>query len=117
MDVDAVALDCAAQNLRALKTACSVHTHWIDATRENMPGGMDVILLNPPFHKDKADLVALGQAMIMAAQRSMQPAGSLFLVANRHLPYELLLYQSFEQVRTLFDGDGFKVIRCDGVQK
>jgi len=122
VDVDAVALDCAAQNLQGLNLQAqrggrSVQTHWMDATQEKMPGGMDVILLNPPFHRDKADLVSLGQAMIMAAKRSMQLSGSLFLVANRHLPYELLLYQNFEQVNTLFDGDGYKVIRCDGVQK
>jgi 16S rRNA (guanine1207-N2)-methyltransferase len=122
VDVDAVALDCAAQNLQGsnLKVTMgerSVQTHWMDATRESMPKGMDVILLNPPFHRDKADLVSLGQAMIIAAKHSLQQAGSLFLVANRHLPYELLLYENFEQVSTLFDGEGYKVIRCDGVQE
>jgi len=117
VDVDAVAVDCAQQNLAAFNAsgACSVHTHWLDATREKMPGKMDVILLNPPFHKDKADLVSLGQSMIEAAARSMQPQGSLFLVANRHLPYEFLLYDTFEQVSVLFEGEGYKVIRCDGV--
>jgi len=115
VDVDAVALDCAARNLQDLQTTCSVHTHWLDATRERMPGGMDVVLMNPPFHKDKADIIALGQAMIKAARSSLKSSGSLFLVANRHLPYELLLYQSFEQVSALFEGEGYKVMRCDGV--
>jgi len=117
VDVDAAAVDCAAQNLHSLETACSVHTHWLDATQERLPEGMDVVLMNPPFHKDKADLVALGQAMIRAAQRSMHRQGSLFLVANRHLPYELLLNQSFERMRTLFEGEGYKIIRCDGVSR
>ena len=117
VDVDAVAVGCAAQNLRSLGSACSVHTHWLDATQERLPEGLDVVLMNPPFHKDKADLVALGQAMIMAAQRSLHRQGSLFLVANRHLPYELLLDQSFERVSTLFEGDGYKIIRCDGVSR
>ena len=115
VDVDAVAVDCAAQNLRSLASACCVHTHWLDATQERLPEGLDVVLMNPPFHKDKADLVALGQAMIMAAQRSLHRQGSLFLVANRHLPYELLLDQSFERVSTLFEGGGYKIIRCAGV--
>jgi len=117
VDVDAAAVDCAAQNLRSLASAFSVHTHWLDATQERLPEGMDVVLMNPPFHKDKADLVALGQAMIMAAQRSMHRQGRLFLVANRHLPYELLLDQSFERVSTLFEGGGYKVIRCDGASR
>lgn len=117
VDVDALAVDCAAQNLQQLDTKGCVHTHWLDATQERLPEGMDVVLMNPPFHKDKADLVTLGQAMIMAAQRSMQAEGSLFLVANRHLPYELLLYQSFERVSTLFEGGGYKILRCDGVSQ
>jgi len=117
VDVDAVAVECARQNLQAAQAACSVHVHWLDATREGLPGNMDVVLLNPPFHRDKADLVSLGQAMILAAQRSMHQAGNLFLVANRHLPYELLLYQSFEQVSCLFEGEGYKVMRCDGVAR
>jgi len=116
VDVDAVAVDCAAQNLQGVNAACSVQTHWMDATRERLPGPMDVVLLNPPFHRDRADLVSLGQAMITAAQRSLQPAGSLFLVANRHLPYELELYQGFAQVRALFEGQGYKVLHCTGVQ-
>jgi len=117
VDVDAVAVECAQQNLAALSLAKGVHvqTHWLDATREKMPGNMDVVLLNPPFHKDKADLVSLGQSMIEAAARSMQPQGSLFLVANRHLPYEFLLYDTFESVLPLFEGEGYKIIRCDGV--
>jgi len=119
VDVDAVAVDCAAKNLAALESgkACSVHTHWLDATREKMPGNMDVILLNPPFHKDKADLVSLGQSMIEAAARSMQQQGSLFLVANRHLPYEFLLYDTFETVNLLYQGEGYKIIRCDGIRE
>lgn len=117
VDVDAMAVDCTAQNLAALDLGrrCSVHTHWLDATREKMPGNMDVVLLNPPFHKDKADLVSLGQAMIGAAARSLQQQGSLLLVANRHLPYEFQLYDTFEAVNLLYEGEGYKIIRCDGV--
>ncbi|MDQ6987476.1 MAG: methyltransferase [Mariprofundaceae bacterium] len=118
VDVDATALHCAQQNLRDFSDAhADIHicTHWLDATREALPGGLDVVLMNPPFHKDRADCVALGQAMIKAAMCSLKPAGRLLLVANRHLPYELALYQGFDRVQTLFEGDGYKVMQCDGV--
>jgi len=118
VDVDAMAVHCAEQNLRDFSdTHADVHicTHWLDATREALPGNLDVVLMNPPFHKDRADCVALGQAMIAAAMRSLKPAGRLLLVANRHLPYELALYQGFDFVQTLFEGDGYKVMQCDGV--
>jgi len=114
VDVDATAVRCAQQNLSDF-SGVHVYTHWLDATRESLPGGLDVVLMNPPFHKDRADCVALGQAMIAAAMRSLKPAGRLLLVANRHLPYELELYQGFDCVQTLFEGDGYKVMQCDGV--
>jgi len=115
VDVDALALSCAQQNLKAFD-GVHIYSHWLDASSEKLPGGMDVILMNPPFHKGHADAVALGQAMISAAARSLKPSGSLFLVANRHLPYELLIYQTFESVRSLFDGKGFKVMHCEGLK-
>jgi len=114
VDVDATALHCAQDNLRDFSDVL-ICTHWLDATREALPGNLDVVLMNPPFHKDRADCVALGQAMIAAAMRSLKPAGRLLLVANRHLPYELELYQGFDCVQTLFEGDGYKVMQCDGV--
>ncbi len=114
VDVDAVAVHCAQQNLSAFSDV-HLYMHWLDATREALPGGLDVVLMNPPFHKERADCVALGQAMIAAAMRSLKPAGRLLLVANRHLPYELELYQGFDCVQSLFEGDGYKVMQCDGV--
>ncbi|MDX8391343.1 MAG: methyltransferase [Mariprofundaceae bacterium] len=114
VDVDASALACAQQNLQKFGDV-HVHTHWLDATREILPGDLDVILLNPPFHKQRSDCVSLGQEMIRAAVQSLKYTGRLFLVANRHLPYELLLYQSFDRVQMLFEGDGYKVMQCDGV--
>lgn len=117
VDTDATALDCAQQNLQELITTCSVQTHWLDATRERLPADMDVVLLNPPFHRDKAELVSLGRAMIGVAQQSLQPAGSLFLVANRHLPYEMSLSRLFKRIDTLFEAEGYKVMRCHAVKR
>jgi 16S rRNA (guanine1207-N2)-methyltransferase len=117
VDADAMALDCAMQNLQELHTTCGVQTHWLDATRERLPVGMGVVLLNPPFHRDKAELVCLGKSMIEAAQQSLQPDGSLFLVANRHLPYETSLSRLFERIDTLSESEGYKVMRCHAVKR
>lgn len=117
VDVDAMALDCALGNLKALQTTCSLQTHWLDATRERLPANMDIVLLNPPFHRDKAEAVCLGQDMIVAAQQSLQPSGRLFLVANRHLPYETSLSRLFNQVDTLSETGGYKVMHCHGVRR
>ncbi len=117
VDVDAAALDCAMQNLQGVQATCRVRTHWLDATRECLPAGLDLVLLNPPFHRDKAELVGLGLDMIGAAQHSLQPDGSLFLVANRHLPYEKSLCGLFEYINLLSEAEGYKVMHCQGVRR
>ena len=45
-----------------------------------------------------------------AAAEALKPGGRLWLVANRHLPYEQTLNERFGEVRVAGERDGFKVI-------
>jgi 16S rRNA (guanine1207-N2)-methyltransferase len=72
----------------------------------------DVIVSNPPFHQGRADQPELGQAFIVAAANALAPNGHLWLVANRHLPYEAVLTAHFSTVRSVIVQDGFKVIEA-----
>lgn len=76
----------------------------------------DAIVSNPPFHQGRADLPELGRAFIVRAAEALVPQGRLWLVANRHLPYESTLAAHFEQVRTVVMEEGFKVIEARGVR-
>jgi 16S rRNA (guanine1207-N2)-methyltransferase len=42
----------------------------------------------------------------------MQPAGTLWLVANRHLPYATVLGQCFRSVEDVGGDGSFRVIRA-----
>jgi 16S rRNA (guanine1207-N2)-methyltransferase len=75
-----------------------------------------VIVSNPPFHQGRADLPELGRAFIASAADALVPDGRLFIVANRHLPYEAVLAARFRDVRTLATQEGFKVIEAAGVK-
>jgi len=88
--------------------------HWHDVTR-GLPRRYDAIVSNPPFHQGRADLPELGRAFIDAAANALLPHGRLWLVANRHLPYEATLAARFNEVRTVVTQDGFKVIEARGV--
>ena len=86
---------------------------WTDLSHPDTKlGPFDAILLNPPFHAGTHALPALGQAIITTAAQSLKPGGKLYLVANRHLPYEKTLAALFEQVDVLADEDGFKAFVC-----
>ncbi len=89
--------------------------HWHDV-RSGLPHRYDAIISNPPFHQGRADQPELGQSFIAAAANALKPGGNLWLVANRHLPYEQTLGARFNNVRTVIGEHGFKVFNASGAR-
>ena len=104
IDIDRRAITAARHNLEDARIAF----HWADA-RKIQATGLDFIVMNPPFHEDGVEDKALGQAFVQRAQQMLRDGGLLWLVANRHLPYETLLTGAFSSVTLRADGNGFKV--------
>ena len=71
----------------------------------------DVVWCNPPFHVGKEVRLDLSQAFVRAAHRLLKPGGTLWLVANRALPYETYL-DGWSASETLAVEGGFKVLRA-----
>lgn len=110
VESDARALDCARVNVSDPRAAF----HWADATRP-LPGlRADIVVTNPPFHQGRAAQPALGAAFIAAAAQMLNPGGALWLVANRHLPYEATLALSFRAVEEIAGTGAFKLFRATG---
>jgi 16S rRNA (guanine1207-N2)-methyltransferase len=113
-EADARALALAERNLASLAQArgLPVHCHWQDVTA-GVPGNFDAIVCNPPFHAQRRqECPDLGRAFIAAAAQALRPGGQLWLVANRHLPYEQALVRGFGRVEPVIQRDGFKVVRA-----
>ncbi|WP_397542544.1 methyltransferase [Roseovarius salis] len=108
VEADFAALACARRNVLDGRA----RFHWEDATRWQPPAKLDTVITNPPFHTGRSPDPALGQAFIRAAARMLAPKGQLFLVANRHLPYESELTRQFADVGEM-DGDTrFKLLHA-----
>ena len=73
---------------------------------------LDAVVMNPPFHTGREADPALGAAFIRAARRMLAPDGALWLVANRHLPYDAVLWDCFLEVRDVAGDSGFRVIQA-----
>ncbi len=87
--------------------------HWADATRWQPPAPLGAVVMNPPFHAGRRADPGLGRAFIAAAARMLAPAGVLYMVANRHLPYERALADAFREVTDLAPAPGgYKLIRA-----
>lgn len=104
------ALDLARINLASGDRA--LEFHWHDVTT-GLAKRYDVIVSNPPFHaQGRADRPDIGRRFIAVAGAALRPGGRLWLVANRHLPYEAELAAHFDSVRTVAQDQGFKVFEA-----
>ncbi|UWQ92014.1 class I SAM-dependent methyltransferase [Rhodobacteraceae bacterium M382] len=108
VEADHAALDCARRNV----TDARAQMHWADACGWAAPEPLDTVVMNPPFHTGRAAEPALGQSFIDTAARVLTPSGQLWLVANRHLPYETRLSEKFAQVEEIAGDNRFKVLHA-----
>lgn len=108
VEAEADALDCAKVNV----TDPRARFHWADATAWRPETLLDVVVMNPPFHAGRTADPALGVAFIRAAKRMLAPSGSLWLVANRHLPYDAVLADCFLEVKDVAGDSRFRVIQA-----
>lgn len=111
-EAEARALDLVRRNLAAFESRVAVGYRWHDVTA-GLPQTYDVIVTNPPFHtQSRHDRPDIGRRFIAVAAESLNPGGRLWLVANRHLPYEAILNESFGRVRTVAQQSGFKIVEA-----
>lgn len=108
VEAEADALDCAKINV----TDPRGRFHWADATSWRPETLLDLVVMNPPFHTGREADPALGAAFIWAARRMLAPDGDLWLVANRHLPYDAVLSDCFLDVKDVVGDSGFRVIHA-----
>jgi 16S rRNA (guanine1207-N2)-methyltransferase len=108
VEADHAALDCARVNVPDPRA----RFHWADATIWRPASPVDGVVMNPPFHSGRAADPDLGRAFIAAAAAMLTPQGRLWLVANRHLPYEATLTQHFVEVTELTGDNRFKILQA-----
>lgn len=103
-----MALECARHNI----TDPRAQFHWEDATRWRPSERMDTVVMNPPFHAGRTADPALGQAFMQAAAQMLHAQGQLWMVANRHLPYETTLQTLFAKISELAGDRRFKLLHA-----
>ncbi|WP_232365057.1 methyltransferase [Salinimonas marina] len=106
LDVSALALYCAARTLKANQLTGTLIAanglHGVDSQFNH-------IITNPPFHTGIKTDYSITKRFISDSRRILAKSGSLYMVANRFLPYPGLLAEQFSQVRTLAQTSRFSV--------
>ncbi len=106
VEADDTALRCVKLNV----TDPRARFHWADATRWKPQAALDAVVMNPPFHTGRAAEPDIGRAFIAAAAAMLTAQGRLWMVANRHLPYEATLSELFKDVTELTGDNRFKIL-------
>lgn len=113
IEAEHAALACARINVQDPRA----RFHWADATRFQPEARYGAVVMNPPFHTGRAADPSLGIAFIAAAASMLSLSGTLWMVANRHLPYDEVLRSRFHEVTDLIPPGGpnsaFRVIRAE----
>ncbi|MFC0202362.1 class I SAM-dependent methyltransferase [Paracoccus rhizosphaerae] len=91
--------------------------HWADARDFRLAEPVNGVIMNPPFHEGRQADPRLGAAFIATAARLLTGAGRLWMVSNRHLPYEAVLADHFGQVHEIGGDSRFKVIEATAAGK
>lgn len=108
IDLDRRAVEAARKNVDDPRA----RFEWADARALAEAGDLDFVVTNPPFHDGGAEDRRLGQAFIRKAAGMLRTGGVLWLVANRHLPYEAELNAAFKRVTMVADEGGYKVFEA-----
>lgn len=108
VDLDRRAVEAARRNVDDPRATFE----WADARTLPGTGDLDFVVMNPPFHDGGAEDRRLGQAFIRKAAELLKKGGVLWLVANRHLPYEAELATAFRRVRPVADAGGYKILEA-----
>ena len=85
---------------------------WADVLTQPGTGDLDFAVSNPPFHDGGTEDRRVGQGFVRQAAAMLKRGGVLWLVANRHLPYEAGLGEAFKRVDRVAENGGYKVFRA-----
>lgn len=110
VEADRIALDSAEDNIKDARA----RFHWADARDFRLPEPVNGVIMNPPFHDGRDADPRLGAEFIATAARLLTGAGRLWMVANRHLPYETVLRENFAQVSEIGGDTRFKIFEASG---
>ncbi len=107
------ALDLARRNLAAFEQRATIRYCWHDVTAGLTRHATMRSSAIRRFTRTRAPIVRTSvAASSRAAAQALRPGGRLWLVANRHLPYEQALGAGFERVRIVTQQHGFKIVEA-----
>lgn len=106
LDIDAVALEAAAENVPGARTLLGDGLAGADADT------YDHIVGNPPYHEGKAESLEAIETLVRDAPGRLRAGGALIVVVQRRLPVGKMLEERFDRVEPLAADGTYRVWRA-----
>ncbi|EAT13287.1 methyltransferase [Bermanella marisrubri] len=110
-DESAMAIESCQLSWQANQTDSNVAFHWQDGL-ENAEPVFDLILCNPPFHENNTVSDHIARRLFKQAKQALAEQGQLYIVANRHLPYQSVLQRMFKHVNQVAQNKKFVILHA-----
>lgn len=112
-DTSAIAIACTERNFAEKgvpgRTLCAdLAQGAANALHDN---GFDLVLSNPPFHKDGATDYGLPGRVLEAIHRNLKPGGEAYIVSNQFLDYPALARKVFAETSLIARDQSYTVHR------
>jgi 16S rRNA (guanine1207-N2)-methyltransferase len=104
IDIDRRAVACAEHNVLDPRARFL----WADVRKAEL-ADLDFVVMNAPFHDAGIEDKTLAQSFVKRAAEVLHKGGVLWLVANRHLPYEAILTPLFKRAELVIETGGYKI--------
>lgn len=76
-------------------TADSAQYHWTNCYETGESDSVDLVICNPPFHQGNTQGDYIARQMFANAQRVLVTGGTLRVIGNTHLQYQVILHKIF----------------------
>ncbi|MDA8622250.1 methyltransferase [Psychrosphaera sp.] len=83
-----------------------------DCLSQQPDSSADLILCNPPFHQQNTITTHITEQMIKQSSLVLKKNGILMLVANKHLPYQKMLKDTFDDFTVVSSNSKFIIYMC-----
>lgn len=89
--------------------------HWTNCFEGQPEGFLDLVLCNPPFHQGNTIGDFIAWQMFQDAYKSLRPGGTLRVIGNSHLGYQIKLKKIFGNSKIVATNNKFMIV--DGVKR
>ncbi len=83
-----------------------------DGLKQFVDNCYDLVLCNPPFHQQQAQLDTVALSMFSESARVLREGGALWVIGNRHLHYHNKLKSWFKQVELVASDRKFVLLKA-----